>query len=269
MALIRWEPVRELNTIQNEMNRLFNTFFDAPAPAPAGGRRVGPCPARAGSRRWTWSRPATISSCGPICPGLSEEDVQHRARGQRPHRLGRAQGRARGAQGGLLPRRAGLGLVQPLADPPRGVDPDAVQRRLRSRRARGTDPKPEAAQAAQGRDRRRRDERGARHPGDDRGQRGELTAPSRRSPATPPSSTRLTRGAVRAGPPRAGASRRRRYSRRGVVHRPRPLRGQPRSHRHAAPRRTATSGRRRSCRWPPRGRCDCSSPGISRRSATS
>jgi len=30
MALIRWEPVRELSTIQNEMNRLFNTFFDAP-----------------------------------------------------------------------------------------------------------------------------------------------------------------------------------------------------------------------------------------------
>jgi HSP20 family protein len=29
MALIRWEPVRELNTIQNEMNRLFNTFFEA------------------------------------------------------------------------------------------------------------------------------------------------------------------------------------------------------------------------------------------------
>src|SRR5947209_362832 len=28
MALIRWEPVPELNTIQNEMNRLFNTFFD-------------------------------------------------------------------------------------------------------------------------------------------------------------------------------------------------------------------------------------------------
>ena len=29
MALIRWEPVAELNTIQNEMNRLFNTFFDS------------------------------------------------------------------------------------------------------------------------------------------------------------------------------------------------------------------------------------------------
>ena len=30
MAVIRWEPVGELNTIQNEMNRLFNTFFDQP-----------------------------------------------------------------------------------------------------------------------------------------------------------------------------------------------------------------------------------------------
>jgi HSP20 family protein len=31
MALIRWEPVRELNTIQDEMNRLFNTFFEGGA----------------------------------------------------------------------------------------------------------------------------------------------------------------------------------------------------------------------------------------------
>ena len=30
MALIRWEPVAEMGTIQNEMNRLFNNFFDAP-----------------------------------------------------------------------------------------------------------------------------------------------------------------------------------------------------------------------------------------------
>jgi len=28
MALIRWEPARELQTIQQEMNRLFGTFFD-------------------------------------------------------------------------------------------------------------------------------------------------------------------------------------------------------------------------------------------------
>jgi HSP20 family protein len=29
MALIRWEPARELHTIQQEMNRLFGTAFDA------------------------------------------------------------------------------------------------------------------------------------------------------------------------------------------------------------------------------------------------
>jgi HSP20 family protein len=33
MALIRWEPVRELGTIQNEMNRLFNSVFDTATPA--------------------------------------------------------------------------------------------------------------------------------------------------------------------------------------------------------------------------------------------
>ncbi len=30
MALVRWEPTRELQTIQQEMNRLFGTFFDSP-----------------------------------------------------------------------------------------------------------------------------------------------------------------------------------------------------------------------------------------------
>jgi HSP20 family protein len=30
MALIRWEPARELQTIQHEMNRLFGSYFDSP-----------------------------------------------------------------------------------------------------------------------------------------------------------------------------------------------------------------------------------------------
>src|SRR3954453_5975746 len=42
MRLVRWEPARELNSLQNEMNRLFNTFFDSPTPAGNGG----------GLRRW-------------------------------------------------------------------------------------------------------------------------------------------------------------------------------------------------------------------------
>ena len=30
MALVRWEPAREINSLQQEMNRLFSTFFDTP-----------------------------------------------------------------------------------------------------------------------------------------------------------------------------------------------------------------------------------------------
>jgi HSP20 family protein len=36
MAIVRWEPLREFSTLQNEMNRLFNTVFDAPAPSNGG-----------------------------------------------------------------------------------------------------------------------------------------------------------------------------------------------------------------------------------------
>jgi len=42
MALVRWEPIREMATLQNEMNRLFGTFFDTPT-AGANGSTV---------RRW-------------------------------------------------------------------------------------------------------------------------------------------------------------------------------------------------------------------------
>jgi HSP20 family protein len=30
MALVRWDPTRELDTLQGEMNRLFSSFFDTP-----------------------------------------------------------------------------------------------------------------------------------------------------------------------------------------------------------------------------------------------
>jgi len=39
MTIVRWEPLRELSSLQNEMNRLFNTVFDTPV-------------ANGGNRRW-------------------------------------------------------------------------------------------------------------------------------------------------------------------------------------------------------------------------
>ncbi len=70
MALIRWEPVRELNTLQSEVNRLFNTFFDAPAPTNAGA---------AAARRWVPAMDLIETPDAFVLhadlPGLSEDDV--------------------------------------------------------------------------------------------------------------------------------------------------------------------------------------------------
>src|SRR5947209_9726546 len=70
MALIRWEPVRELNTIQTEMNRLFNTFFESPAPGHT---------ASAPARRWLPAMDLVETEDHFVLradlPGLSEKDV--------------------------------------------------------------------------------------------------------------------------------------------------------------------------------------------------
>jgi HSP20 family protein len=70
MALIRWEPVRELNTIQNEMNRLFNTFFENPA---QGGGQA------AATRRWIPAMDLVETEDDFVLradlPGVNESDV--------------------------------------------------------------------------------------------------------------------------------------------------------------------------------------------------
>jgi HSP20 family protein len=123
MALIRWEPIGELNTIQNEMNRLFNTFFDQPASA---GRGSGD-----GTRRWIPAMDLVETDDHYVLradlPGLAEEDVdvqmqdnmltvsgerkpEHEARHEGYHRLERAFG----------------GFSRSLSLPD-GVDPAGVQ----------------------------------------------------------------------------------------------------------------------------------------------
>jgi len=69
MALIRWEPAAELNTIQNEMNRLFNNLFDQPTT----GRES------TSSRRWMPAMDLIETADHYVLradlPGLSDEDV--------------------------------------------------------------------------------------------------------------------------------------------------------------------------------------------------
>ena len=68
MALVRWEPVREIASLQGEMNRLFNTFFENPTGVGNGG-----------ARRWMPAMDLVETDEHFVLkadlPGLSEEDV--------------------------------------------------------------------------------------------------------------------------------------------------------------------------------------------------
>jgi HSP20 family protein len=70
MALIRWEPARELYSVQNDLNRLFSTFFDSPTPG--NGRR-------AAVRSWIPAMDVVENETEYVLradlPGLTEGDV--------------------------------------------------------------------------------------------------------------------------------------------------------------------------------------------------
>src|SRR5690242_1044689 len=72
MAVIRWEPARELSTLQSEMNRLFSSFFDTPT---AVGRE-----GNGGARRWVPAMDVVESDDAFVLradlPGLDAGDVK-------------------------------------------------------------------------------------------------------------------------------------------------------------------------------------------------
>ena len=70
MTIVRWEPLRELGSLQNEMNRLFNTVFDAPLPTNGG----------TAMRRWMPAMDLVETDEHFVLradlPGLTEDDIK-------------------------------------------------------------------------------------------------------------------------------------------------------------------------------------------------
>ena len=119
MAIVRWEPLREFSTLQNEMNRLFNTVFDAPTPGNGGTLR-----------RWMPAMDLVETADHFVLradlPGLTEDDVtlefedgtltvsgerksEHEAKGEGYYRVERA-----------------FGSFSRSLTLPQGIDPEAV-----------------------------------------------------------------------------------------------------------------------------------------------
>jgi HSP20 family protein len=119
MTIVRWEPFRELNTLQSEMNRLFDSVFDAPRASGGGALR-----------RWMPAMDLVETDDHFVLradlPGLTEDDVkievedgtlvvsgerkaEHEERGEGFHRLERA-----------------FGTFSRSLTLPKGVDADAV-----------------------------------------------------------------------------------------------------------------------------------------------
>lgn len=103
MALVRWEPLREMATLQNEVNRLFGTFFDTPTTTASGN----------GAQRWMPAMDLIETDEHFVLradlPGLGEDDVklevedrvltvsgernaEHESKGEGYYRLERATG---------------------------------------------------------------------------------------------------------------------------------------------------------------------------------
>jgi HSP20 family protein len=122
MALLRWEPIGELHSIQTEMNRLFNTVFDPSAQA-AGGNPA--------TRRWI--PPMDLVETGDSyvlradLPGLSEADVNIEFEDNVLTITGERRAEHDDGQAGFHRVERGFGAFSRSLSLPDGVSPESVQ----------------------------------------------------------------------------------------------------------------------------------------------
>ena len=124
MALVRWEPVRELSSLQSEMNRLFNTFFDSPTTTPPGGN--------GGSvRRWLPAMDLVETDTHFVLradlPGLSDEDVAIELEDNVLTVTGERKAEHEDKREGFYRMERSFGQFRRSLTLPEGVDADAIE----------------------------------------------------------------------------------------------------------------------------------------------
>jgi HSP20 family protein len=123
MTIVRWEPLRELNTLQSEMNRLFNTVFDTPSGGNSGTLR-----------RWMPAMDLLESGDHFVLradlPGLSEEDVKIELEDSTLTISGERKSEHESDREGYHRVERAFGAFQRSLTLPKGVDPEAVTARF-------------------------------------------------------------------------------------------------------------------------------------------
>ena len=136
MALIRWEPVREFGTIQNEMNRLFNSFFDTPTHSNG-----------ATARRWIPAMDLVETEDAYVLsadlPGLSESDVSIEVEDNILTVSGERKAEHEDRKAGYYRVERSYGSFRRALTLPEGVDPEAVTANFDKGVLQVTVPKPE------------------------------------------------------------------------------------------------------------------------------
>ena len=120
MTIVRWEPLRELGSLQNEMNRLFNTVFDTPLPGNGG----------ATMRRWVPSMDLVETEDHFVLradlPGMGEEDVKIEFEDGTLTVSGERKAEHEEGKEGYYRVERAFGAFSRTLTLPKGIDPEAV-----------------------------------------------------------------------------------------------------------------------------------------------
>ena len=120
MTIVRWEPLRELNSLQGEMNRLFNTVFDAPSGANGGSTM----------RRWMPAMDLVESDDHFVLradlPGMSEDDVKIELEDGTLSLSGERKAEHEAREEGYYRVERAFGSFSRSLTLPKGVDPEGV-----------------------------------------------------------------------------------------------------------------------------------------------
>jgi HSP20 family protein len=134
-SLIRWEPVRELGTIQGDMNRLFNSFF---TPSFANGAAL---------RRWVPAMDLVEKEGQYVLradlPGLSESDVNIEFDKNVLTISGERKSEQESRKAGYYRVERSYGSFRRSLTLPEGVDPEAINATFENGVLEVTVPKPE------------------------------------------------------------------------------------------------------------------------------